>query len=203
MSHKSEEQYNWLFESLIDFAEENEIDLYPPRIITDFEVAAINASRFMFPGVINKACFFQLEQNGWKKIQKYGLASKYGNNTCFSIKVGCLFALAFLPPKTYVLGKLRQVMRNGQEIRSAPLFSPKIWSVHKCLDLSVPQTQNVVERWHNRWATLVGNSHVGVYTLIQELQKEQQIIEAHIDCIFYGECRPKQRKGLVERENRI
>ncbi|CAG8821659.1 7741_t:CDS:2, partial [Dentiscutata erythropus] len=53
---------------------DNEIDLYSPRIITDFEVAAINASRFMFPGVINKACFFHLGQNGWKKIQKCGLA---------------------------------------------------------------------------------------------------------------------------------
>ncbi|CAG8797168.1 24079_t:CDS:2, partial [Dentiscutata erythropus] len=77
---------------------DNEIDLYPPRIITDFEVTAINASRFMFPGVINKACFFHLRQNRWKKIQKCGLASKYRNDTCFSIKVRCLFALAFLPP---------------------------------------------------------------------------------------------------------
>ncbi|CAG8809108.1 23936_t:CDS:1, partial [Dentiscutata erythropus] len=45
MSHKSEEQYNWLFESLIDFAKENKIDLYPSRIITDFEVTSINTSR--------------------------------------------------------------------------------------------------------------------------------------------------------------
>ncbi len=44
MTNKSEELYRRLFQDLIDFAEENNIELNPSTIITDFEQAAINAS---------------------------------------------------------------------------------------------------------------------------------------------------------------
>ncbi|CAG8518443.1 7716_t:CDS:2 [Dentiscutata heterogama] len=64
-----------VLQSLIDFANANEIDLNSPRIITDFEIAAINTTQYVFSEVINKACFFYLGQNRWKKIQKCELAT--------------------------------------------------------------------------------------------------------------------------------
>ncbi|CAG8524215.1 3400_t:CDS:2 [Dentiscutata heterogama] len=210
MTHKSEEQYIWLFESLIDFADENGIELNPPRIITDFEIAAINASQYIFPEVINKSC-------------------QYGNDLHFSNKIRCLFALAFLPPheipsafnilkphlpqeahklvlwfeETYVLGEIRRETRGGHEIRGSPLFPPKLWSVHDSVDLGIPRTQNAVEGWHNRWATLVGGSRVSVFSIVQKMQREQLLVESQIECTFYGESRPKQKWSLVERERRI
>ncbi|CAG8467796.1 16919_t:CDS:2, partial [Dentiscutata heterogama] len=206
MTNKTAEQYKLLFEILINFAEENGIELAPTRIITDFESAVINMSRYMFPGVINKSCFFHLSQNGWRRIQKYGLAGQYGCDECFSIKIRCLFALAFLPAQeipeafeflkplipskakqlvkwfeeTYVLGKVRSEIESDYIIRSAPLFSPQLWSVHDSVDTGVPRTQNVVE----------------------EMQKEQQNIEAQIERIIRGE-QVKQKKRLAKKEKRI
>ena len=63
MIRKSEEQYRWLFEYLIEFAEENNVQLKPSSIITNFELAAINISHCKFPNANNKGCFFHLSQN--------------------------------------------------------------------------------------------------------------------------------------------
>ena len=49
MTSKTEECYTRLFESLNDFAAENELDLNPQFILTDFEQAAINASKREYP----------------------------------------------------------------------------------------------------------------------------------------------------------
>ena len=60
--------------------------------------------------------------------------------------------------------------------------------------MGIPQTQNNVEAWHRRWEILVGQSHVGVYKMIEELQKEQQNVDFQIECIIRGEQRPAKKK---------
>ena len=40
------------------------------------------------------------------------------------------------------------------------------------MELGILRTQNIVEAWHNCWRTLVEELHVGVHTIIKELQKE-------------------------------
>jgi len=110
-----------------------------------------------------------------------------------------LLALAFLPPEeipsafdeikklleiesgtghlimwfedNYVLGRVRKTLRNGNVIRGLPLFSPELCSV---FNQNIPRTQNNIEAWHRCWECLVGESHVGVYHLIKDLQKEQK-----------------------------
>ncbi|GBC43031.1 uncharacterized protein LOC112591534 [Rhizophagus irregularis DAOM 181602=DAOM 197198] len=229
MTRKSEVLYRWLFENLIEFAEDNDIELKPQSIITDFELAAINVSRSKFPDTNNKGCFFHLCQNGWRQIQRCGLAIQYGNDEHFSIMVRHLFALAFLPSQeipaafnilkpqmpqeandlvqwfedNYVLGRIRREMRNGHVVRSALPFPPQLWSVYDSIQLGIPRTQNVVEAWHRRWEVLVGESHVGLFTIINEIQREQQQVELQIECIIRGEQRKKQKKVWIERENRI
>ena len=49
MSGKSEECYRQLFQDLIDFSDEENIQLYPQFILTDFEKAAINAAQTECP----------------------------------------------------------------------------------------------------------------------------------------------------------
>ena len=50
---------------------------------------------------------------------------------------------------------------------------------------------------------LVGRSHVSVYTLVEELQKEQQNVDFQIECIIRGEPRPTKKKASINREKRI
>jgi len=49
----------------------------------------------------------------------------------------------------------------------------------------------------------VGESHVGVYYLIKELQKEQKNTEIMIESILRGVPRPHSKKKNEQRENRI
>ena len=67
--------------------------------------------------------------------------------------------------------------------------------MHDSIELGVPRTQNVIEAWHRRWETVVGRPHVGVYTIIQEFQKEQQQVKVQIEKILRDEQRPKQKKA--------
>ncbi|CAG8786379.1 1499_t:CDS:1 [Cetraspora pellucida] len=105
--------------------------------------------------------------------------------------------------ETYVLGKVHSTMENNHIFCTAPLFSPQLWSVFDSLEIGIPRTSNTVEGWHNRCATLIGRQHVGLYTFIQEIQREQQQIEAQIEHIFHGEQHTKQKKHLAEKEKRI
>jgi hypothetical protein len=229
VTSKSEEIYKSLFEELVDFAAENDLTLQPSIILTDFELASINASHHVFPNVENKGCFFHLGQSGWRKIQSCGLATRYGNDEQFSLMLRHLFALAFLPPQeipeafdtlklemppeadevvqwfedNYVHGRIRRHLRGTTVIRSAPLFPPQLWSVYNLNEMGIPRTQNNVEAWHRRWEILVGQSHVGVYRMIEELQKEQQSVDLQVESIIRGERRPAKKRYLIERETRI
>ncbi|GBB96719.1 hypothetical protein RclHR1_28100001 [Rhizophagus clarus] len=230
MNGRSKELYQSLFKVLIEFAEENEIQLKPSKIISYFEKTAIDALYEVFPGVINKGCFFYLVQDGWKKIQDCGLEVEYGTNENLSLMLRHLFALAFLPsneipmafdtlksrmpPETnnvvqwfeenYVHGEMQQQLQNENVTHtSPPLFPPHLWSVHGSLELDILRKQHYAEDWFIRWGRLVSQTHVGAHTIIKEFQKEQKQVELKVESILRGEPRPKPKQKIIDRENRI
>jgi hypothetical protein len=178
MSSKSEECYKRLFQDLIEFSEEHDIDLQPRYILTDFEKAAINAIQAEFQNIQNKGCHFHLAQNVYRKVQHCGLVTRYGTDENFSLLIRHIPALAFLPPNEipeafnelkvnmpreaneimewfenyYVHGKVRRrLRRSGNVVRESPLFPPSLWSVVDNIEYTFPRTQNSVEAWHRRW----------------------------------------------------
>jgi hypothetical protein len=229
MSSKSEECYKRLFQDLIDFGEEEDIHLRPQFILTDFEQAAINATRAEFQGVRNKGCHFHLAQSIYRRVQMSGLSSRYGNDENFSLLIRHIPALAFLPPDdipaafdqlknnipveangvvqwfedNYVYGRIRRVLRDGNVVRALPLFPPIFWSVVDNIDYAFPRTQNSVEAWHRRWETVVGLAHLSVFKIIKEMQKEQNQVQLEIESIVRGAPRPPQRRQTCIRETRI
>ncbi len=98
----------------------------------------------------------------------------------------------------YIYGRIRRRLRTGNVIRTSPLFPPQLWSVYDSIELGIPRTQNHIEAWHRRWGTLVGQAHVGVYTIIKEFQKEQQQVEVQIERILRGEQPHKQKKAIID-----
>ena len=103
----------------------------------------------------------------------------------------------------YVYGRIRRTSRNGNIIRSPPLFPPDFWSVADNIDNAFPRTQNTIEKWHRRWKTVVGLAHVSVFRIIQEIQKEQNHVQHEIESIVRGAPRPTQRRQAYMREMRI
>ena len=153
-------------------------------------------------------------------MQASGLSAQYGTDENFSLKIRHIPALAFLPPNDipgafdqlkdhlpaeasgiiqwfeeyYVRGRIRCTLRDGNVIRASPLF-PDFWSVINNIEYALPRTQNFVEVWHRRWGTLVITSHLGIFKIIKEIQKERNQVELDIESILQGISRPLQKKA--------
>jgi MULE transposase domain len=97
MSGKSEVAYTRVFQELNMYAAGLGIILAPRMILSDLEKVSINASRTVFPGVLNKVCFFHFGQCAWRKIQSAGLAERYQSNRPFACYLKSLTSLAFVP----------------------------------------------------------------------------------------------------------
>ncbi|CAG8712249.1 457_t:CDS:2, partial [Dentiscutata heterogama] len=128
MTKKLEFLYRALFQDLIEFAEENNILLSPTAILTDFELAKINASRIEFLNVNNKSFLLSNE-----------------------------IPAAFDVLKEEMSTKTKEVVKWFEE--------------------------NYVHKKQIR--QMLGRPHVGVYTIIEEFQKEQQKVEHQVEAIIY------------------
>ena len=70
----------------------------PSSITVDFETSVHQAIRTVFGNEVKiQGCFYHLTQSTWRKIQKLGLATTYGENEEFRLFCGQLDALALLP----------------------------------------------------------------------------------------------------------
>ncbi|CAF1545449.1 unnamed protein product [Adineta ricciae] len=229
MTLKSEELYQKLFEVLNELANENQLELNPEYILTDFEKGAVNAVKSEFPNAQIKGCHFHLGQSVYRHVQSAGLAKAYGDDENLSLLIRYIPALAFLHPvkipeafdevkdslpsdaepiiewfeDNYVRGKIKKLMRNGSIQRYEPLVPPAMWSVFDNTEFAFPRTQNKVDAWHRRWEILIPRSHVGIFTMIKQIQKEQSIVEMEIEKSMRGEPAPKKRKEDEDREIRI
>ena len=56
-----------------------ELNIAPELIISDFELAIINAAAVSFPEVEQHGCYFPFRQCLWKKLQRLGLINEFDN----------------------------------------------------------------------------------------------------------------------------
>lgn len=107
----------------------------------------------------------------------------------------------------YVLGRVTQkrkrTRRNSLELRSPPLFPPKLWSVYDNTTNKFPRSTNKAETWHRRWNTIIGAAHVGTHFLIKEIIKEEHKVNGDIERMIAGISSAPKNKDFIKRENRI
>ncbi|KAL4127434.1 hypothetical protein QTP88_011605 [Uroleucon formosanum] len=124
-----EQCYEQLFEGLISICDDYGCELLPKCIINDFEKAAINAVSNIFP------------ESFWRKIQSSGLATHYGNDIEFALKLRCaehvgIYRLIIKMRKEQqnTLGQIKLIVSGNQRPK------PKLTSIKRQL-----QIQNVIE----------------------------------------------------------
>lgn len=229
MTGKDEDLYNMLFSNLNKFAEENGIFFKENRnleIITDFELAAINAINNVFPFAIHSACFFHLQQSIYRKIQALGLVTKYKNLLEFNFRARKIASLAFLPPEkvkeawgilksefendeidlvtyfeeNYVIGKIRMRFRKKEATRYEPCFPIEMWSVHNRTINEMPRTSNSAEGWHNKIHLLL-STHPGIHSFISKIQKEQHETEATIESLISNQVFKRKKYNEIRNNN--
>ena len=211
LSSKCAHHYEYVLQTISNAAQDLGVQhCRPQRIMTDFEVAILNACKLKLTDVTLSACFFHLGQSIYRHIQIEGLKVQYYNHDNRSIKLGThmMLALAFVPSddvlhsfglvrdevddlllpiidyfeKTYVSG----IPARGRRRAVLPRYPIQLWNQYNATLSGAQRTNNCSERWHNRFNFVVGKNHPGIYTLLNELKKEQADYETIVTELALG-----------------
>ena len=88
--------YQRLFQEINELAEENNLDLKPEFVLTNFEKGAINAIQSEFPNALSKSCHFHLGRSVYTQVEDARLTQHYGADENFSLLIRHIPVLAFL-----------------------------------------------------------------------------------------------------------
>ena len=155
--------------------------LSPRRVITNFELAAINSFRKVFPTTEVKWCFFHFAPGIWRKIRDLGLAGLYKEKDEIRKVVKCLVALALIPSEDVHLafGKILETFPSDTPLmpfleyyentwlgasgrlgrRTKPRFDLPLWNQYEKALTGSQKTNNSVEGWHRAFQHGMGFSH--------------------------------------------
>ena len=193
-----------------------------PRFIsTDFELAATNAFREVFPQTREAFCCFHFGQSLWRKMRELGLAAGYQLEDGLERRKeyhSCL-SLAFVPTNHVITAfrKLRgnvsnemnplmnyigknYVMSTG---RRRPRYPIETWNVYQRTLEQMDRTNNVVEAWHRRLNILVGKAHPTLYSFLNTLKKEENYVEAKREELEAGNPPPQKHHIYRRNDERI
>ena len=206
LTNKKYETYKRVFEVIKNHCSEN-----PESIMTDFEMAAINAVKDVFVGVHHFGCYFHLGQALWRRVQKEGLAQLYSDNLTVKKSIKALQALAFVPlddiAKCFYDLSLDEVIQIDPRIENIyryfektylgfhnarmkvitpARFPPATWNMRQRTIDQLPRTDNMHEAWHKQFTNNIAVDHPTLTTLLVAIQNEQKDVEKKVQDFFDG-----------------
>ena len=98
MTKKSESSYKLVLQELKTAALTLGFELHPSIILTDFELAAINAYKFHFPRASILGCIFHFGQCLYWKIVDLGMKVEYSNDINLRKWFKKVISLGLVPP---------------------------------------------------------------------------------------------------------
>ena len=224
-SNKTQETYtevlNFLKDKAIALRHPN-AELLPVSCTTDMELAAVNAISAVFPRARIQLCFFHFAQAIYRKTQELGLTMEY-NEEGSEVKkwIHSAISLAFTPPEdteqtfqllraelanigdqrmeemanyigqTYISGR----PARGRRRAVPPRYSPLHWSVYDRTLNRQNRTNYEVEGYHNRLNKIVNKHHPSMFTILDELWKEQRDTDVCIAQLHAGHVNVRQNRS--------
>lgn len=231
LSSKEERQYKAVLQAIITAADDYGINNCKPHtMMSDFELAIVNAILSKFPGIDVILCFFHLKQSAYRHIQALGLQGAYNDANDTSVRDFChmLAGLAYVPvrdvrnaylalrPTAPNVGRMGEFLEYfeqtyitgipgaGRRARVPPRFEPKLWNIYEATLQGRAATNNSSEGWHNRFATMLESQHPDLWKLIDALKKEQGDTEISILELRLGrKIKAAQKKIWADNQRRI
>ena len=196
MANKTEESYKKLFLKLKSL----EPTLSPNTIMTDFERAAINAFRTVFPNSDVRSCFFHFSQCIFRFIQSNGIQQLYKSDAEFALKMRMISAIAFVPISN-VVSYFEYLIENNdfpeeaqpvldyvedtwigrpnrRFVRRPPRYDHVLWNCFDAARQGTLKTNDACEGWHSSFSKLIEAPHPTIWKFLRILKDEQARNEA-------------------------
>ncbi|KAK3933016.1 FLYWCH-type zinc finger-containing protein 1 [Frankliniella fusca] len=175
-SSKMEVQYSQVLQAVKNASREQRVGFtQPSQVMSDFDVAILNAVKTAFPDGTVSCCFFHLGQSIYRKVQTSGLQAAYNDLDDRETKIGVhmLLAQAFVPPDdvkevfrdlqrslpqplTPIVTYLKETNIMGTTNRrtrrlNPPRYPVSMWNQYGATLRGEHRTNNLSEGWHNRF----------------------------------------------------
>jgi hypothetical protein len=198
--------------------------LNPETVMTDFEMAFINAFRQNFPTSKQRGCFFHLSQCIWRCCQSHRkILEEYKSSPDFALQVRMLLALSFVPPSeviNYFEELVENIILDNSEVlrplldyfedtwigrptgtrnrrRRSPMYKIDLWNCYDAVKDGLAKTNNSCEGWHNAFNNHLCVNHPTIWKFIDVLKKEQSIVDLKVTNLLSGGApRPSRKKYL-------
>ncbi|XP_050053383.1 uncharacterized protein LOC126549053 [Aphis gossypii] len=195
--------------------------LSPKLIMSDFEMASINAFKEVFPNLKQKGCHFHFSQCIWRKIQQIQyMAQKYISDSTFALQIRLLLALAYVP-ENHVIDAFEELIdsqyyTDNEKIlqplidyfedtwvgrpmgrrkgRRLPKYSISLWNCYESASTLLPRTNNAVEGWHRGFSSLLGAYHPTLWTFIDVLKDQQHLEDIKQEQFIAGAKKHQKKK---------
>ncbi|ODM77881.1 hypothetical protein Ocin01_20181, partial [Orchesella cincta] len=190
LPNRYESTYVKMLNALKDLAP----NLNPRSITTDFERAAKNAFKVVFPVCTQHGCLFHLGQCFWRRIQT--LPEKVRK------ALAELISDPFYSSSTdiedlvdYVEDNWVGGNRRGRE--RPPRFAIEEWNCHSRVIEDLSRTNNIVEGWHRGFQSQLGAAHPTIWKFIEAIKKQQSLNELQMEQQLAGES-PQPQRGRYQ-----
>jgi hypothetical protein len=192
------------------------IEFEPRKVIIDFEYAAFNAVKTVFPVATVSGCLFHFGQAIWRRVTKLGLKTLFSEDISFSNEVKKITALALVPLECVddVWAQICSSL-NGQDTRideftnhihrvwlsnEHPLYNRSVWSQFGDLR---GRTNNYCEGFHSKINRLIHKTHPNFYEVLDILKTIQFTNQLELLRLLRGGEPKARKKNFVEQDKKI
>lgn len=206
LENKTKGTYIQLFEALQNWG------WSPKYIKLDFEMAAVEAVRLIFPESFVSGCNYHYNQCLWRQIQNLGLTTDYRDieevrticRMCSALALipieklddAWLLIMSLSPTHHKLEAFLDYFVDQWMENDNLP---PAAWNVYG----QRHRSNNPVEGWNSKFNKQVGVNHPNVYFLVNKLKYDAEEVNAKIMAQDLGLEGQKRRKKYIKLDSRI
>ena len=203
-----------LYQAVLDCICINIPQFQPLASMSDWEPAARNAFKLVFPQAKNFGCWFHYTQRIWAKSQKLGLIQSFADNSDVTAYIKRLMTIPFLPAPliipTFNLLLLPNI-KNTEKIKLEKLkkyiekhwmrqITPQELSIH---EINIA-TNSGAESYHSKLKSIIRTSHPRIWTFFESLNEVIKDTDNDIECLHMGReiSRPRKKKYIYNDERR-
>ena len=205
LPNKTRETYERVFELLKQKCADLDIEFHPTSVMSDFELAIIQAIQLAFPQTIPKGCYFHFCQCLTRQVQALGMQVRYREEQEIRTFIRKTAALAFVPVRYIRLAwqaiKAEAPNEPGTCIADFIAYFEQTWlvenyppSLWNVFNMETVRTNNRVEGWNSKLKKRVEKAHPNVFEIVEVFKKEQAASEVSIQQLAAGAAPPRKQR---------